>query len=124
MRFVYLGIAYLSLAIAFIGIILPGLPATEFLLIAAWAASKSSPRLHRWMLNHKLIGPPLRDWQDGRIIRYKTKLVASIMMVIAAIIMASHIQHLPSLIISLSGMSLGMIWMWRFPSSLSIENQN
>lgn len=116
MKIVYLAIAYLALAIAFLGILLPGLPTTEFLIIAAWAAAKSSPRLHRWMLNHRLIGPPLNDWNNGQLVRLKTKLIASAMMLLAAIFLSLSVAHLPSLIFTLTGMSLGAIWLWSRPS--------
>ena len=116
MKFIYLLIAYLALAVAFIGVVLPGLPATEFFLLAAWAAGKSSPRLHRWMMNHRLIGPPLRDWKHNGVIRLRTKLIASASMLLAAIFLCLKVAHLPSLIFSLAGMSVGAIWIWSRPS--------
>lgn len=116
MKYVYLVIAYLALAIAFLGVVLPGLPATEFFLLAAWAAGKGSPRLHRWMINHKMIGPPLKNWQQHGIISVKTKLLASISMLLAAVFLYLKVTHLPSLIFCLAGMSLGILWLWSRPS--------
>jgi len=116
MKLVYLAIAYVALVIAFIGVILPGLPATEFFMLAAWAAAKSSPRLHHWMMNHRLIGPPLRDWHHGGVIRLKTKLMASASMLLVATLLMLHVHHLPSLIFSLAGMSCGALWIWSRPS--------
>ena len=122
MRLIYLAIAYLALGVAFLGILLPGLPTTEFLLIAAWAAAKSSPRLHRWMLNHRLFGPPLHDWNNGRIVRLRTKLIASSMMMVAAVVLIVKISHLPSLAFCLVGMSLGAIWIWSRPSQRKVAD--
>ena len=58
-RLLFGALAYVSLAIGLIAIVVPGLPTTEFILLAAWAATKSSPRLSAWMENHRLFGPIL-----------------------------------------------------------------
>lgn len=116
MKIIYLAIAWLALGVAFLGVIIPGLPATEFFMLAAWAAGKSSPRLHRWMMNHRLIGPPLQDWKNNGVIRLRTKMLATTSMLIAAVVMVWHINHLPSLIFSIVGMSCGALWIWSRPS--------
>ena len=53
-------LAYVSLGIGLIAIVVPGLPTTEFILLAAWAATKSSPRLSAWLENHRLFGACLQ----------------------------------------------------------------
>ena len=122
MKLFYLALAYLALGIAFLGILLPGLPATEFLLLAAWAAGKSSPRLHNWMMNHPMIGPPLKDWKHSGVIRLKTKLMASASMLVAAALIVLNIHHLPSVLFCLAGMSCGAWWIWSRPSAAVAEN--
>lgn len=67
------------LIIGIIGAFLPILPTTPFLLLSALFYSKSSPRIHNWMMNHKVLGPPLRDWQDNGVIGLKAKIFASAM---------------------------------------------
>ncbi|WP_164658735.1 YbaN family protein, partial [Pseudomonas viridiflava] len=52
-------LAYVSLGIGLVAIVIPGLPTTEFILLAAWAATNSSPRLSAWLENHRLFGPIL-----------------------------------------------------------------
>ena len=47
-------LAYVSLTIGIIAIFIPGLPTTEFILLAAWAATRSSPRLSAWLENHRV----------------------------------------------------------------------
>lgn len=121
MKFVYLLIAYLALLIGFIGVILPGLPAAEFFILAAWAAGKSSPRLHAWMLNHQWIGPPLRDWKHGGVVALHTKLIATCSMLIAAIFLGLKVSHLPSLLFSWAGMTAGAIWLWSRPTKKAVE---
>jgi hypothetical protein len=65
-----------SLALGALGIVLPGLPTTPFVLLAATCYAKASPRLHGWLLNHRLTGPMLRDWEAHRSLTRRTKQVA------------------------------------------------
>ncbi len=58
------------------GIILPILPTTPMLLVAAWAFGKSSPELAEKIRSHRVFGPPVRDWQDHGVITLKAKLLA------------------------------------------------
>lgn len=66
----------ISLALGIIGIVLPGLPTTPFILLAAACYAKASPRLHAWLLNHRLFGPMLRDWEANRSLTRRTKTIA------------------------------------------------
>lgn len=71
-----------SLALGAIGVVLPGLPTTPFVLLAAACYAKASPRLHTWLLNHRLTGPMLRDWEAHRSLTRRTKQVAVGMMLL------------------------------------------
>jgi uncharacterized protein len=59
-----------------LGVFIPGLPTTPFVLLAAWAASRGSERLHDWLLNHPRLGPPLADWNEQRAISSRNKQLA------------------------------------------------
>lgn len=72
----------LALVLGVIGIFLPGLPTTPFILLAAACFAKSSPRVHQWMLRHRLLGPMLRNWEEHRSLTRRTKYVAIISMVL------------------------------------------
>ena len=65
-----------ALALGLIGIVLPGLPTTPFILLAAACYARASPRLHAWLLNHRWMGPMLRDWERNRSLTRRTKTVA------------------------------------------------
>lgn len=95
-RWLWLLLAYLSIGMAMLGVILPGLPTTEFVLLAAWAASRSSPRLAAWLENHRVFGPLLRDWKNGGLVARRTKWLASLSMLVALGIMILTVEHRPS----------------------------
>ena len=82
-RFLSLVLAYLFLALAIVGIFLPGLPTVPFLLLTAWFAARGSERLHQWLYDHPHLGKLLIDWeQNGAIARpYK---VAAVVMLLAS----------------------------------------
>ena len=91
-------LAYVSLGIGLIAIVVPGLPTTEFILLAAWAATKSSPRLSAWLENHRLFGPILFNWRNGKIIARRAKISATVSMLLCAILMLVMLDHGLSLI--------------------------
>jgi uncharacterized protein len=65
-----------SLILGLIGVVLPGLPTTPFVLLAAACYAKASPRLHAWLLNHRWTGPMLRDWESDRSLTRRNKVIA------------------------------------------------
>lgn len=69
-----------ALVLGLIGVVVPGLPTTPFVLLAAACYAKASPRLHAWLLNHRLTGPLLRDWQAHRSLTRRTKTIAVVSM--------------------------------------------
>ncbi|ODT77567.1 MAG: hypothetical protein ABS76_27795 [Pelagibacterium sp. SCN 64-44] len=71
---------FVLLALGLIGIVLPLLPTTPFLLAAAACFSRSFPRLEAWLLDHPRFGPPLRDWRRSGAISTRAKTVAVIAM--------------------------------------------
>lgn len=63
-----------SLILAILGIVVPGLPVTPLALLSAFLYAKSSPRLYNWLLNNKVLGPRIRDYQRKKGITRKGKL--------------------------------------------------
>ena len=86
-RFAYLCIAMGSIGVGMLGIILPILPTTPFLLVALWATGKSSPRLEAWLLEHKRYGPLLTAWRQRQAIPTTAKWFACTMMLLSGLIL-------------------------------------
>jgi uncharacterized protein len=87
-RFFYLALGWLSVGLGIVGIILPILPTTPFLLVAVWAFSKSSPELAEKLRNHPKAGPYIRAWQDHGAIPVLGKVLAVTMMTVVGIYLA------------------------------------
>lgn len=81
-KITFLILGHFFLVIGIIGAFLPILPTTPFLLLSAYFYSKSSTRIHNWMINHKYLGPPLKDWQESGVIGMKAKLLATTMILL------------------------------------------
>lgn len=84
-----------SLALGLIGVVLPGLPTTPFVLLAAACYAKASPRLHGWLLHHRFLGPMVRDWETNRSLTRRTKTIAQVSMVVMVGLSAWGFRHQP-----------------------------
>ncbi|RWR00704.1 hypothetical protein ED28_17745 [[Pantoea] beijingensis] len=81
-RILLLIIGWLAIVLGTLGIVLPLLPTTPFILLAAWCFARSSPRFHAWLLNRSWFGPYLRHWQQHRALPPKAKGRAIILILI------------------------------------------
>ena len=103
------------LTLGFIGALLPGLPTTVFLILAAWAASRGWPAVDTWLLNHPKYGSTLRQWREHGTVPRKAKWWASGMMLVSAIIMLfTNAPLLVKLFTDLT-MLVVAIWLWLRP---------
>ncbi|VTU00599.1 Uncharacterized conserved protein OS=Janthinobacterium sp. (strain Marseille) GN=mma_3498 PE=4 SV=1: DUF454 [Gemmataceae bacterium] len=75
-RVLYAGAGAGFVGVAYLGVLLPGLPTTPWVLLASYCFSKSSPRLERWLRRSPVFGPLLRDWVEHRGIRRPVKVLA------------------------------------------------
>ncbi|MFS0674805.1 YbaN family protein [Ornithinibacillus sp. 179-J 7C1 HS] len=75
-RIFLLGVGLISLGLAIIGIILPLIPTTPLLLLAATCFIRSSDRLYKWLITHKYLGPYIKNYREGKGIPLTAKIVS------------------------------------------------
>ena len=86
-RLAWRTLAYGCIGLGAAGAVLPLLPTTPFLLLAAWAAPKGSPRLARWLCHHPRLGPILKAWQKQRAIPRRAKRMAAILLALSWLVL-------------------------------------
>ncbi|RAR76601.1 hypothetical protein AX018_104525 [Paracidovorax anthurii] len=114
-RWLLLGFAGLSLALGIIGIFVPGLPTTVFILMAGWAAARSSPRLHAWLWRHPVFGAMLRNWADGGRVSRRAKWSATALMGLSGIVLV--VSPAPRWVAIGSSLCMAgvLAWLWCRP---------
>ncbi|KPK87902.1 MAG: hypothetical protein AMS27_01110 [Bacteroides sp. SM23_62_1] len=95
------------LGLGFIGIFVPGLPTTPFLLLAAGCYVRSSDRLYSWLLNHRLFGKHIKNFRETRSISLRGKLISLILMWI--MIGVSVVFFIDNLTVRIIIFTLGLI---------------
>jgi uncharacterized membrane protein YbaN (DUF454 family) len=117
-KFLWKILGFLSLGMAYIGVITPGIPYSPFVVFSAYCFAKSSPRMHAWLYNHKLFGPFLTNWTEKRVFPLKLKFFMIAMMSSSLIIM--YLTHVPErgILYTAIFMALVAFWAWRYPSTV------
>lgn len=109
-----------SLLLGVLGIFLPLLPTTPFVLLTAICWGKSSEKFHNWLANHKLFGNIVVNWETHRVIPLKAKWLSTIMMngmiFISAFFVVSSPWWAKSIMIMV-GICVS-IWIWSFPHGI------
>ena len=87
-RWFNIGLGLLFVGLAALGVFLPILPTTPFLILASACFVRSSPRLNAWLLHTRLFGPMLRDWQHHRRVSRRVKHLTIALIVVAVALSA------------------------------------
>lgn len=113
MKFLWITLGWTSVGLAIAGALLPLLPTTPFLLLAAFAFSKGSTHLHDWLMTHPQLGPPIHNWQAYRAVSRRVKIYASISML--GIFVLSIVLAAPWWAVTMQGIILAVvaIFLWR-----------
>ena len=111
------------LILGFIGALLPGMPTTVFLILAAWASSKGWPALDDWLTKHPKYGHLIREWRANRTIPRRAKIIAISMMLFSAVLLQFTPAPYWVKIFTDSVMFIVAIWMWTRPEPKAISNQ-
>lgn len=117
MRWFYLSLALASLALGIVGIFLPVLPTVPFILLSAWAAARSSPRLLQWLENHRRFGPAISDWRRGGVVARKSKWLATVLMAASAVLMIAIVGPRWFILLAIAIMGSVLAWLWQRPES-------
>lgn len=107
----------LCFVLAVLGVFLPLLPATPLFIAAAACFARAYRPLHQWMLDHRWLGPPLREWYRHRSLAYRTKLVAIVTMLVSFGFSIAFFARSTWLKAGLALVALALAaWLYRIPS--------
>ena len=114
-RIILIIIGWLSVALGTLGVFLPLLPTTPFILLAAWCFARSSPRFHHWLLYRSWFGGYLRHWQQYRAMPPGAK-PRAVMMILLTFAISLWLVNLTWVrIFLLIVLACLLIFMWRIP---------
>jgi uncharacterized membrane protein YbaN (DUF454 family) len=115
-KWLWRALGLLFVGFAYIGAITPGVPTTFFALLAAWAFSKSSPELDRWLHQHPWFGKYLNNWEKKRIYPQKGRVM---MVVVMCISLISMYFTVPLRVVGYAAFTFTLIciWAFRYPGS-------
>ncbi len=108
-RVLLLGLGWIFVAIGFVGIVVPLIPTTSPILLAAFLFSMSSTRFDRWLSEHRLFGPIVRDWRAGNGFTLRLKVKAIVAIVVTFTITVTFAIEVTSVRILLVALALGLV---------------
>jgi len=118
-----MGLGFLSLGMAYIGFVVPGIPFSVFLVFSAYCFAKSNKRMHDWLYNHKYFGPFLTNWVEKKVFPTWAKYMMIIVMSSTLIFLWLTTGNIKALVWSGSFMALVAIWAWRYPGSVEEQER-
>lgn len=120
-RWLLKALAVTSLALGIVGAFVPVMPTVPFVLLAAWAAARSSPRLSHWLETHPRMGPMILAWRRGGVVHRRAKWMATLMMAGGALTMSLLVRPWWIPAVAISVMALVALWLWQRPESAPDE---
>lgn len=118
-RWLLIGLAVISLLLGIVGLFLPVLPTVPFILLSAWAAARSSPKLLAWLEAHRAFGPMLAEWRRGGVVRRRAKWLATLTMGASAVFMLLTFPKRWVALVAIAVMACVLVWLWRRPEKLT-----
>lgn len=114
-RLLWLAAGAAALLTGLVGVVVPLLPTTPLVLLAAFCFSRGSQRWERWLLAHRLFGPMVRDWRAHRAVPLRAKQLATVMMTIGSAWAAVRWPAPYGWIPAACCLAVA-VWLWRLPT--------
>ena len=111
-------LGFISLGMAYVGVVTPGIPYSPFIVFSAYCFSKSSKRMENWIYNHKIFGPFLLNWETKKVFPTKMKYFMLFMMTTSLLIIWFTTGKIILLLSVAAVMALVATWACRFPGSV------
>ena len=117
-KWLWRGLGLFFVGCAYVGAIVPGIPMTTFVVLAAWAFAKSSPKLNHWLHTHPTFSPHLIRWEEKSIYPTKVKWIMLATMIGSYTFLLFTLSHKPFALIGIASFMLfWLVWAWRYPGS-------
>ena len=113
-----MGLGFLSLGMAYVGVVVPGIPFSIFLVCSAYCFAKSNKKMHDWLYNHKYFGPFLTNWTQKRVFPTKGKYAMILVMASSLAFFWFTTYNVAAVAWTGGSMLLVAIWAWRYPGSV------
>ncbi|MBT3788364.1 MAG: YbaN family protein [Alphaproteobacteria bacterium] len=121
-RHLYLMLGFVFFGVGIVGVVLPVLPTTPFMLLALWAFSNSSERFHNWLYTHPKFGPSLQIWSTHGVVPKRAKISALTVMAGSFIFLTMFSEAHWAIIFSASAfMLIGATFLMTRPSQIPVE---
>ena len=122
-KYLWMGLGFLSLGMAYVGVVLPGIPFSIFLVFAAYCFAKSSKKWHDWLYNHKYFGPFLTNWTQKKVFPTWAKYMMIAVMSSSLAFLWFSTGNIKAVAWSGGFMALVAIWAWRYPGSVEEQER-
>jgi len=108
---------------AYVGVVVPGIPFSIFLVFAAYCFAKSNKKMHDWLYNHKYFGPFLTNWVQKKVFPTWGKYAMVLVMSSSLAFLWFSTGNIKAVVWSGGFMALVAIWAWRYPGSVEEQER-
>jgi uncharacterized membrane protein YbaN (DUF454 family) len=116
-RHLWTALGFISLGMAYIGVVTPGIPWSIFVVFAAYCFAKGSPKMHAWIYGHPKFGPFLTNWTEKKVFPRKLKYLMLVTMS-STLVFLYFTAPLTAVLWSSGFMAVVAVWAWRYPDTV------